>query len=160
MRFVANRTIQSPLKRLNIGQNLLDFEDQSTFVEYEWVEHVGQDDLRILRKNYGSNRDLDYVRIGINLKLGVAMGWFTDETNWRATQLGDNLVADSVNDPIREGGVDWKSMVPTETLNGILTRMIYLNPYYTLPQLPIDVSNHHGVSFSNLVGLFRCGGEQ
>ena len=138
MRFITNRTIQSPLKRLNVGRSLLDFEDQSTFVPYEWVEHVGHDDLRILKKNYGTNRDLDYVRIGMNLKLAVAMGWFTDETNWRITQLGNNLVVDGVDYPIRRGpsrkqrGVWYRRFEKaTETLNGIPTRIIYLNPYYT-----------------------------
>ena len=138
MRFLINQTIQAPLKRLGIANSLLDFEDQPTLVEYEWVKHVGHDELRLRKKTYGANRDLDYVRLGVNIKLAVAMGWLTDKDNWTTTQLGNNLVVEDIRDTIVGGPKKWNGASwylrfekVTETLNGIPTRMVYFNPYYT-----------------------------
>ena len=107
-------------------------------VDHQWIQHAGHDDLKLLKKTYGTNRDLDYVRLGINVKLGVAMGWFTNADHWEIVRLGSELTVDEVNDPIRAGpnrlsGRPWyrRMEVKTETLNGIRTAMVYLNPYYT-----------------------------
>ena len=138
MKFVVHNALQEPFKRLSSYNSLIDADGQFTLLEPEWMNHVGHNELRIKKKVYGSNRDQDYVRLGINVKLGVAMGWFTNADHWEIVRLGSDIVVDDLNDPIRAGpvrsnGRPWYrwTEVKTETLNGIQTGMVYLNPYYT-----------------------------
>ena len=139
MRFLVTRTLQSPLKRMSIVNALSDSEDQPTVPEYEWVEHVGHNELRVKKKiRSAANRDLDYVRVGFNIKLAVAMGWLTDEDNWTACEIGNNLEVEDIWESIESGpkklnGSPWYLRYErvTETLNGVQTRMVYFNPYYT-----------------------------
>ena len=138
MRFMVHCTLQYPLKRLSDYNSLRDADDQFTLLESKWINHVDHDELQLKKKAYGNNRDQDYVRLGINVKLGVAMGWFTNANHWEIVQLGSDLVVDDLNDPIRagpanRGGRPWYRRLESkmETLNGIQTGMVYLSPYYT-----------------------------
>ena len=70
MKFMIHNTLQEPFKRLSDFNSLRDADDQLTLLEPEWINHVGHNELRIKKKTYGSNRDQDYVRLGINVKLG------------------------------------------------------------------------------------------
>ena len=74
MRFLINQTIQAPLKRLSIVNILLDFEDQPTLAEYEWVEHVGHDELRLKKEAVWNQSRSGLCAVGYQYQTGCSHG--------------------------------------------------------------------------------------
>ena len=146
MKFCTEWLVQKVV-RFTVNSKTYTHNDQRTFFDFEWKDK----DLWILQKTRGdADKDVgghyffDHLEFGMNKKLALGMGWFFEDAQG-SLWLSRNLV---VKDQIYPIPMGWnnKFTPKTETLSGISTNMIYLNPYCTWKFVNINEA------FQNILG--------